>query len=249
MAVFEDHFSGQADDYARYRPNYPPELFSYLAALAPGRGSAWDCGTGSGQAAWGLAAHFGRVIASDASAEQLAHAVPHERIEYRMERAENVELATGSIDLVTVAIAVHWFDLEQFYAVVRRVSRPGGVLAVWTYHKPDIEPRIDEIFIHYYREVLAGYWPARWQYVDDRYRTLPFPFAELEPPAFDMQAEWDLGQFRGFLSGWSASQRYHAERGSSPLDPINLQLEEAWGPEQMKRRIHWPLYLRVGRVP
>jgi hypothetical protein len=160
-----------------------------------------------------------------------------------------MEIAPGSINLVTVAIAVHWFALEQFYAVVRRVLSPGGVLAVWTYHKPEIEPRIDEIFVHYYREVLAGFWPARWQYVDERYKTLPLPFTEIEPPPFDMQAEWDLGQLRGFLSSWSASQRYHAEQGASPLELINRQLEDAWGPAEMKHRIRWPLYMRVGRVP
>src|SRR5512142_92857 len=161
MTNFEDHFSSYARDYARYRPQYPPELFAYLASISPGRHLAWDCGTGNGQAAWELAKHFDRVYATDASADQIAQALPHERIEYRVERAENVSLADASVDLVTVAIAVHWFDLELFYQVVRRVARPGGLLAVWMYHVPVIDPAIDPILEHYYTDILTGYWPER----------------------------------------------------------------------------------------
>jgi SAM-dependent methyltransferase len=132
MTDFEDHFSPQSGDYARYRPHYPPDLFEYLARIAPGRRLAWDCGTGNGQAAQELARHFNRVVATDASPEQIAHAIPHERIEYRVERAEEVDLAPGSVDLVTVAVAVHWFDLSSS---TRRCSAAGPEdLAVWTYH-------------------------------------------------------------------------------------------------------------------
>lgn len=137
---FEDHFSELAQAYARYRPSYPSALFSYLASVAPGREFAWDCGTGNGQAALALAEHFDRVVATDASAAQIAHAFAHERVDYRVERAEAVSLGDGSTDLITVAIAVHWFDLEAFYREVRRVLKAKGILAVWTYHLPMIEP-------------------------------------------------------------------------------------------------------------
>jgi SAM-dependent methyltransferase len=248
MTTFEDHFSQQALDYALYRPHYPAELFAYLASLVPKQRLAWDCGTGSGQAAIQLADHFKRVVATDASAEQIAHAFAHERIEYRVEPAEQPDLEANSVDLVTVAIAVHWFDLPRFYAAVRRVTIPNGILAVWTYHAPVIEPAVDSILLHYYREVLAGYWPERWRYVDERYQTLPFPFTELTPPGFEMQAEWNLDQLVGFLSSWSASQRYQAARGQHPVSGIWPALSEAWGIPEQHRLIRWPLYLRVGRV-
>lgn len=248
MTDFEDHFSPQAGDYARYRPHYPPELFEYLASIAPGNRLAWDCGTGNGQAAQELARHFSRVVATDASPEQIARAIPQERIEFRVERAEEVDLAAGSVDLVTVAIAVHWFDLEQFYPAVRRVLAPEGILAVWTYHLPVIEPAIDQILERYYRDVLAGYWPARIEYIEQRYRTLPFPFNELTPPDFDMQAEWDLDHLAGFLASWSATQRYQAEHGQHPLRLVWQELAQAWEAPHQQRRIRWPLYLRVGRV-
>ncbi len=143
MKGFGDFFSEQARVYARFRPQYPGELFAYLASAAPGRELAWDCGTGNGQAAQDLARHFRRVIATDASADQIAQAAQHERIEYQVARAEDVSLDDHSVDLITAAMAVHWFDLDSFYAVVRRAAKRDGVLAVWMYHLPVIDPAID----------------------------------------------------------------------------------------------------------
>jgi SAM-dependent methyltransferase len=248
MKSFEDHFSEAARQYADYRPTYPGELFAYLASISPNRQLAWDCGTGNGQAARELARHFIRVVATDASSDQIAQGIAHERIEYRVERAEDVSFEPRSVDLVTAATAVHWFDLEPFYTVVRRVVRPGGVLAVWTYHLPVIDPTIDQILEHYYASVLAGYWPERIHYLHDRYQTLPFPFEEIEPPYFEMQADWDLGQLAGFLESWSATRRYQKERGQNPLGIIWQSLSGAWGKHDQRRTIRWPLYLRVGRV-
>jgi SAM-dependent methyltransferase len=244
---FEDHFSRLARTYARHRPHHPPPLFAYLARLAPARDLAWDCGTGNGQAAVELARRFARVYASDASAEQIAHATAHERIEYRVEPAEGVSLATGSADLVTVAIAVHWFDFDPFYSQVRRVLKPDGVLAVWTYHLPTIEPAVDRLLHFYYSEVLGTYWPDRFRYVDDHYRTLPFPFAEIEPPPFSATAEWNLDQLAGFLGSWSATRPYSEREGRHPLEAVWQDLQEAWGDAVTRRLVRWPLHLRVGR--
>jgi len=245
---FEDHFSKQAREYATYRPQYPGELFVYLASISPGHELAWDCGTGNGQAARELVKHFKHVVATDASSDQIALAQAHERIEYRVERVEDVSIKAHSVDLVTVAIAVHWFDLEPFYQAVRRVAVPNGVLAVWTYHLPLIDPAIDQILKYYYADLLAGYWPERFHYLDERYQTLPFPFEELKPPEFEIQANWELGQLAGFLDSWSATRRYQEERGQHPLNIIWEELSDAWGEPVQQRTIRWPLYLRVGRV-
>jgi ubiquinone/menaquinone biosynthesis C-methylase UbiE len=246
--AFEDHFSGVAADYARFRPHYPPELFDYLSAQAPAQRLAWDCGTGSGQAALELARRFERVYATDASAEQLAHAFPHPKIEYRAEPAEQPSLPDHSVDLITVAVAVHWFDFERFYAAVRRVAAPGGVLAVWTYHLPLVSPAVDRLLFQYYTVVLEGFWPERIRYLDERYSTLPFPFEELPAPGLHMQAHWDLSQLAGFMDSWSATQRYRAERGRHPLGEIWSGLEQAWGDPDRRRTVRFPLFLRAGRV-
>ena len=248
MTGFEDHFSKQAREYATYRPQYPGELFFYLASVSPSRQLAWDCGTGNGQAARELAKHFDRVFATDASPEQIAQAPAHERIDYRVERAEAVSLAANSVDLVTVAMAVHWFDLEPFYQVVRRVAKPDGILAVWMYHLALIDPAIDQLLEHYYTDVLAGYWPERFHFLDERYRTLPFPFEELQPPEFEIRANWEFGQLAGFLDSWSATRRYLEDRDQHPLNIIWQELSEMWGESDQQRAIRWRLYLRVGRV-
>jgi SAM-dependent methyltransferase len=244
---FEDHFSSHAPDYARYRPCYGADLFEYLAAASPARELAWDCGTGNGQAAVELAKVFDRVVATDASADQLAAAFRHERIEYRLERAEETSLKPATVDLVSVAVAVHWFDFEAFYREVRRVLKPGGVVAVWTYHLPVIDAGVDRVLDRYYRQVLAGYWPERIRYLEERYRTLPFPFAEFSPPAFHMEAEWDLGQLLGFLYSWSATRKYAREQGTNPLEIIWPELSAAWGDPSGKRPICWPLHMRMGK--
>lgn len=211
---FRDHFSKQAGDYARYRPRYPQALFDYLAERSPSRELAWDCGTGSGQAAIQLAERFERVIATDASREQIEQAIPHPGVEYRVEPAGKTSLQAGSADLITVGIAVHWFDFEPFYDEVRRVGKPGALLAVWTYHFPEVFPAVDRVVARYYYEVLAGYWPERIHYLEESYRTLPFPFKELIPPEFFIEMNWDLSDLFGFMNSWSATRRYTEKNGA-----------------------------------
>jgi SAM-dependent methyltransferase len=247
MRAFEDHFSRRAEAYVRYRPTYPAELFSYLASISPNHHLAWDCGTGNGQAALGLVEYFDRVIATDASPEQIARAQPHERIDYKVARAENPGVAAGSIALCTVAIAVHWFDLEQFYAEIRRVLVPEGVLAVWCYSLPKIEPDVDAIIEEYCYGTLADYWPDRFRYVREEYQTLPFPFQELPVPGFTLQTSWDLNEMIGFLYSWSGTVNYEKRHGFSPVDLIRPELARAWGRMQ-ERPCAWRLFLRVGRV-
>jgi SAM-dependent methyltransferase len=248
LTEFEDHFSRLADQYAAHRPGYPEALFDYLASLAPDRRLAWDCGTGNGQAAVALADYFEKVMATDASAEQIANAFAHERVHYAVEPAEKTSLLEGSVDLVTVGVAVHWFDFDAFYAEVRRVTKPGGVLAVWTYHLPVIEPAVDACLERYYRRTLAGYWPERIRYLEERYRTLPFPFGEIEAPPFEAKAAWQLEELVGFLSSWSATRKYAEREGRHPLPDIMDELEEAWGDAAQERVVRWPLHMRVGRI-
>ena len=244
---FEDHFSKHSEQYAQYRPQYPDEIYAYLASMAPGHSLAWDCGTGNGQAAIGLAKYFDKVHATDASAEQIARAYPHAKVDYGMEPAEHVSLGASSTDLVTVAVAIHWFNFDEFYREVKRVLKPEGILAVWTYSLPKISPQIDSFVNQYYYEILSGYWPERIHYLEEEYKTIPFPFEEIVPPAFVMEINWNLIQFAGFLDSWSATQRYKAQKGHHPLEIIWPELIAAWGAENEPRLIRWPLHFRIGR--
>ena len=248
MSSFPDHFSGVAGAYAERRPHYPRQLFTWLAALAPRRELAWDCATGSGQAAVGLADHFERVIATDASEAQIAAAVAHPRIEYRVAPAASSGLASDSADLVTVGQALHWFDRPAFYAEARRVLRPDGVVAVWTYGLSSLgEPRADAALRRFYSETVGPYWPRERALVDAGYRTIEFPFDEIPPPEIEMEAQWPLAAFLGYVGTWSAVTRFRAERGFDPVAKLAEELGPHWGDPAAPRQIRWPLALRVGR--
>jgi SAM-dependent methyltransferase len=246
--TFKDHFSPQADRYTRYRPGYPRELFAYLATLPAAANRAWDCGTGNGQAAIALAEYFQEVEATDPSARQIEHAQPHERVLYQVAPAEKCPLADGSVDLVTVAQALHWFDLEKFYGEVRRVGRAGSVLAAWTYGLATITAEVDAVVLRLYSDVLDEYWPPERRLVEQRYQGIPFPFADIAPPPFSMSANWTLDDLLGYLGTWSSAQKYLEAHGANPLDLVREDLARAWGPAEQERTVHWPLYLRVGRV-
>ncbi|HXQ30993.1 MAG TPA: class I SAM-dependent methyltransferase [Steroidobacteraceae bacterium] len=244
---FKDHFSRQAAAYGRHRPRYPPALIAHLAALAPGRALALDLATGNGQAAVDLAAHFERVLASDASARQLAYAAPHARVQYLRHAAECLPVRSGSADLVAVAQGAHWFEFGRFYAEARRVLRPGGLVALWTYELPQLGAAVDAVIGLFYREVVGPYWPAERRYVEEGYRTLPFPFEELPAPAFELAMDWSLGELLGSVATWSAVDRYRAERGEDPLPALAARLAPLW-PEGATRPVRRPIHLRIGRI-
>ena len=210
----KDHFSGHADQYEAFRPTYPDALFSYLATLCPSHELCWDCATGNGQAAVALAPYFNTVVATDASQKQIDHAHARENVHYRVAPADRAPLADGSVDLVTVAQALHWFDLPRFYAEVRRVARPDGVIAVWCYQLHTITPEVDAIVEHYYADIVGADWPPERRLVEEGYKTLEFPFVEIAPPTFQMVHSWDMSHVLGYLSSWSATQRYQKRTGA-----------------------------------
>lgn len=246
--TFNDHFAPVSASYASFRPTYPAGLFQWLADMSPQHELAWDCAAGSGQASLDLAAHFVRVIATDASAVQIEAASPHPKVEFRVAAAEDSGLPDAGVDLITVAQALHWFELERFYAEARRVLKPGGVLAVWTYgvlavEGQDINARVQA----FYRETVGPFWPPERKHVESGYRTLSFPFAEISSPAFDMETLWSLPELLGYFRSWSATGRYIAANGSDPVDTLAVKLAPLWGAQGSKRRVTWPLSLRVGR--
>ncbi len=245
---FADHFSSVSAAYAAFRPRYPDDLFDFLAQETPARDAAWDVGTGSGQAAVGLARHFTRVIATDASSSQIAHAAPDPRVSYRVCPAEACDLDDGSVDLVTAAQALHWFDRSAFWAEVRRVLRPGGVIAVWTYVMLQITPRIDALVNRFYHDVVGPYWPPERRITEERYQTIEFPFAEFEAPNFVIEQSVTLDDLAGYVRTWSATRRFVEEQAHDPVDGLIAQLAPAWGSPQESRLARWPVAMRVGRV-
>jgi SAM-dependent methyltransferase len=245
---FADHFSRQAREYTQFRPRYPRALFEYLASLVERRETAWDCGTGNGQAAVELAELFDRVVATDPSENQLRYALPHAKVEYRLAAAESCPLQALSVDLVTVAQAIHWFDRERFYGQVRRVGRAGSILAAWCYPLATITGPVDHVVRRLYADIVGPYWPPERGLIMERYATIDFPFEEIRAPEFEMTAEWTLGDLLGYLKTWSSVQKYIERHGDDPLEQVDAELAAAWGPADRVCPVRWPLYMRVGRI-
>jgi SAM-dependent methyltransferase len=246
---FSDHFSHLAASYARYRPQYPAVLYDWVAAQCAARDLAWDCACGSGQATLALAERFDAVIATDASAEQVAAATPHPRVTYAVATAESSGIAAASVDCIAIAQALHWFDLGRFYAEVRRIAKPGAILAAWTYDVLHVgDAAIDAIVQDFYEGTLGQYWPAERRHVERRYADLPFPFAELTPPPLAMDVSWSLPHLIGMFASWSAVGRYRKATGNDPLPAVTQALAACWGDPETERRIEWGLWMRAGRV-
>jgi SAM-dependent methyltransferase len=243
---FKDHFSAHAATYAAYRPRYPLALFHWLAVVAPGTALAWDAGTGNGQVATGLVTRFARVVATDASKEQIANAEPHARIAYGVAEYES-GIADHAAQLVTVGQALHWFDAKAFCKEVKRVLQPGGVLAAFAYMHSRVTDEIDLLVRHHHDVTLGHYWPAEHRLIHDEYRAIALPIDELAPPPFELQEDWSLAQYIGFLRSWSATQRLIAARGDEPIVRFERELTAAWG-DTPRRAVSWPMVVRAGEI-
>jgi len=208
----------------------------------------WDCGCGSGQASIALAEHFAQVCATDVAPEQIAAARHNPRVSYRVAPAERCGLPSNSMDLVTVAQALHWFDVDAFYAEARRVARAGAVLAVWNYPRPRFaDPTLDRAFLDFYRDVVGPYWPPERRHIEANYTTLAFPFEELPHPEFGLRLDWNLEQVLGYVSSWSATARYRKALGSEPVPLLRESLESLW-PASGTATLSMPIGLRAGRL-
>ncbi len=245
---FKDHFSTQAADYARYRPDYPQELYDFILLNGTGSFTAWDCGTGNGQVAVALAEFYERIYATDPSANQIANALKHPQILYSVASAEASGLPDHSMDLVVVGQAIHWFNFEEFYAEVRRVGKPGALIAIWGYGLNTISPEVDEVINDFYDNIVGKYWPPERKYLDAEYQEIPFPFKKIPTPRVQMQQHWDLNDFIGYLSTWSSVQAYIKANAVNPLQALYPKLAAAWGDKDLVRTVEWPLYLLAGNV-
>lgn len=245
--VFKDYFSDNSTGYHQYRPHYPEQLFHYLSSLCLQHSRAWDCATGTGQAASRLANYFDRIIATDASASQINQAIQNNKISYRVATAEDTTIENHSIDLITVAQALHWFDINRFANEAQRVLKDGGIVAAWTYNLFSINTDFDRILHYLYQTTLGPFWPAERKLVEDEYRNIQLPLQSLKPPAFEMTAQWTFSQVIGYLNTWSAVKKYTQSTGHNPVESQFKSLSKAWGPAEQVHTIRWPLTLKLWR--
>lgn len=244
---FPDHFSSTSESYRAFRPGYPAELYDRLVALCDRRHRAWDCASGSGQAAIELARHFTHVIATDASRSQLGRATPGSfpRV---VALAEHAPLRDGSVDLVAVAQALHWFRFEPFFEEVRRVTRPGGLFAAWTYLWANVGPDVDAVMRDFREREVGRFWPPEREHVNREYRDIRIPFPEISMPEMEYETEMTGHRYLGYVGTWSAVQRARSVLDDDPIDRLRAPFEEAWGPMERPRTVTWPIRFRVARV-
>ena len=245
---FKDHFSKGSKDYATYRPSYPIDLVNELADLCSTQNRVLDCGCGTGQLSVLLVERFAEVIATDASSAQIAKAKKKDGVIYRTALAEQSGLADESVDLITVAQAAHWLDLDAFYKEVTRVAKPNGILALITYGVLHVEGSIDSLVQEFYYQTIGPYWPAERRHVEEGYQSLPFPFTEIKVPALTMQEFWSLDELLGYFNTWSAVKEAKNVLGFNPVDQLRAILLPEWEDPESKKKISWPLSIRAGRV-
>jgi ubiquinone/menaquinone biosynthesis C-methylase UbiE len=244
-----DYFSEQANRYLAYRPPYPDSLFKYLASICSHTETVWDCATGNGQAAVVLADYFERVIATDISEAQLKSAMLRQNITYLAASAEYSRLPTESVDLITVAQALHWFNLPTFYKDVVRIAKPNSIIAAWCYANSYISDEIDTMVASFYKRLLTDevITPQR-KYVSEQYKTISFPFEKIQTPDFEMSEKWTCERFIGYLRTWPGVKDYYDKYNKDIVAEIYPRLKKIWGSCENEREIRWPLYLLVGRI-
>jgi len=247
---FKDNFSNQSKEYSISRPTYPDELFKFLAELTPNHELVWDCATGNGQAAIELSKYFDKIIASDASEKQIQNKFERQNILYSVFPAEKANISNNSVDLITVAQGLHWFNFEQFYSEVRRVAKKEAIIAAWSYAMHKITPEIDKISdrLDFGGDILGDYWAKEIRYVQEDYKTIPFPFEEITTPKFTIGTKWNLDQLLNYLDTWSAIRKYRSEKDADPLILIKNEIEPYWKDYLEKKPVTWTINLKVGRI-
>jgi ubiquinone/menaquinone biosynthesis C-methylase UbiE len=243
----KDNFSAQAKEYSKYRPAYPQEMVSYIASFAAENNCALDVATGNGQVAALLSSYFKKVYATDISQNQLDNALKKENIIYSLQKAEQTNFADAQFDLVTVAQAIHWFDFDAFYKEVYRIMKPGGIIAVMGYGLLRTNSGSDKILSRFYHEIIGPYWDVERRYLDENYKTIPFPFKEIYPNKnYENTFTWDFEQLAGYLQTWSAVQHYKEQKGINPFSLIEEELKISW--QSSDKRVTFPLLLRIGKL-
>ena len=244
----KDLFSKQSDLYARYRPGYPKELYDHILSFVKEKSIAWDCATGNGQAAVVLADHFKKVIATDISAAQIDKAMKKENIEYSVCPAESTPFADNTFDLVTVAQAYHWINWKEFKKEVTRVCKPGAIIAIWVYFRnmPG-DKKIDDAIFNFYENVTRPYWDEARKYVEELYETVEFDYELLSVKQFETTLNWQREDMIGYISSWSAIQKYIKVNGRSPIPIIEEEINKLW-PEGEVKKVSFPLYLKLGKI-
>jgi hypothetical protein len=243
----KDYFSGHSKIYAAFRPSYPQAVYDFILRYVPGKITAWDCATGNGQVAKVLSEYFKKVDATDISQQQLDRAYQADNIYYATSAAEKTSFTDNQFDLITVGQALHWFDVDAFYKEAKRVGKNKSILAIWGYSLCSVDEDIDKIFLDFYRNIVGPYWDNARKLVEEEYKNMPFPFEQITTPKFEINVSWTRNEFVGYLTSWSATQKYIKTNKINPVDAIAEQLKKYWRVDETKT-VRFPVFVKLGIV-
>ena len=242
-----DLFSDRSDLYAAARPQYPQDLYEFLASCVDTKERAWDCGAGNGQASVAIAEYFREVYATDISKSQIANAIPKNNVFYSVQPAEKTNFPNGYFDAVTVAQALHWFDIESFWAEVKRVLKKGGIFSAWCYSWLSVSSPIDLVIKEGILDIIESYWSPRIQLIDNGYRNIDFPFEPIQAPPIEMKISWTLAELLAYMHTWSATRQCMQQQGTKFFEALRDSLLPVWGNPEQKKEVKMNFHLIVGR--
>ncbi|MEM9545325.1 MAG: class I SAM-dependent methyltransferase [Bacteroidota bacterium] len=248
MKSIQDNFSNQSQFYKKYRPTYPPEIYQELMLCVKSRNQCWDCGTGNGQVAAQLASYFTMVFATDVSQNQLDSAQRKENIIYSVERAEQTSFADNQFDLITVAQAIHWFDVEAFHQEVKRVGKNGGIISIWGYGLLRIEPEVNALIDKFYYEIVGPFWDKERRHIDNSYASIPFDYKEIPAKKNkSIRTSWTIEQLAGYFNSWSSVQHFIKANTYNPVDEIISKIKGVWKSSDRKE-VQFPIFMKIGEI-
>ncbi len=239
-------FSQGGNNYANFRPQYPKDLIDYLLSLVSNKNVLLDVGCGNGQISKMMTPYFKTTLGLDSSLNQLLNAITFDAF-YVCANAEQLPIKSASTDLIVVAQAAHWFNLDSFYQEVNRVLLKNGILALVSYGEIILDSDLNLYFSKFYYQDIYKYWPPQRRLVDSGYADIAFPFDDLDYPKIEINYYWDLNQFLGYILTWSAIKNMAQQGHIHLFDTFARNLAAIWGPPESKRLISWPINMRVGR--
>ncbi len=242
----KDNFSERAEDYRKFRPDYPDKVYEFMCKHLSGFELAWDCGTGNGQVAASISEFIGRVEATDISEKQLENAIQRENIYYSKIPAERTYFANSQFDLIIAAQAVHWFNFRDFYIEVKRCLKPNGLFVIMGYSLFRSNLATNAIIEDFYSNIIGTFWDKERGYLEDQYLSIPFPFSEIKTPVFEQKYHWTFEHLIGYLRTWSAVKHYKKEHQRDPVLLIESSLKKAFGESN---EVIFPILLRLGKLP
>jgi ubiquinone/menaquinone biosynthesis C-methylase UbiE len=226
--------------YSQARPSYPIELVEKIIEFMKEKNVdsfdlAVDVGCGNGQATHLFSPYFKNTFGYDVSENQIKEAKKtsmDDKISFYVSPSEKLPLKNDSVSLVTVAAAIHWFNLDKFYAECNRILRPNGVLAIFAYFLPTVtntsKPDLLSKKIEDFLKVLRPYFAKEIEIIEQRYKTVKPPFNEIQRDIlFKNELKWKIEHLIKFLETLSGYQSFNIKNpGNNFIKSFRMDILE-----------------------